>query len=87
MKALDLGLTTVKFFPASNFGGVKTIKALSGPFPQITIMPTGGVNEDNVMEYLACKNIIACGGSFMMKGSFEEIEEKTRQAMKLVKGE
>lgn len=87
MKALDLGLTTIKFFPASNYGGVKTIKALSGPFPQITIMPTGGVNEDNVMEYLACKNIIACGGSFMMKGSFEEIEEKTRQAMKLVKGE
>ena len=49
-------------------------------------MPTGGVNEENVLEYLAYPHIIACGGSFMMKGSFEEIEEKTKKAVELVKG-
>lgn len=86
MKALELGINVIKFFPASNYGGLKTIKALNGPFPQVTFMPTGGVNEENVLEYLAYPHIIACGGSFMMKGSFEEIEEKTKKAVELVKG-
>lgn len=84
--ALDLGLTTLKFFPASNFGGLKTIKAICAAFPQIKIMPTGGVSEDNVLEYLAYDKIIACGGSWMMKGSPEEIEAKTRSAVALVGG-
>ncbi len=86
MEALELGINVIKFFPASNYGGLKTIKALNGPFPQVTFMPTGGVNEENVLEYLAYPHIIACGGSFMMKGSFEEIEEKTKKAVELVKG-
>lgn len=86
MEALELGLTTLKFFPASNYGGLKTIKALNGPFPQVTFMPTGGVNEDNILEYLSYPHIIACGGSWMMKGSFEEIEEKTKKAVELVRG-
>lgn len=86
MKAIDLGLDVVKFFPASNYGGLKTIKALAGPFPQIRFMPTGGVNEDNILEYLADSHIVACGGSFMMKGSFEEIEEKTKQSVILLGG-
>ena len=78
MEALELGINVIKFFPASNYGGLKTIK--------VTFMPTGGVNEENVLEYLAYPHIIACGGSFMMKGSFEEIEEKTKKAVELVKG-
>ena len=86
MEALELGINVIKFFPASNYGGLKTIKSLNGPFPQVTFMPTGGVNEENVLEYLAYPHIIACGGSFMMKGSFEEIEEKTKKAVELVKG-
>lgn len=87
MKAISLGITTLKFFPASNFGGLKTIKALCSAFPQIKIMPTGGVSEDNVLEFLSFDKIIACGGSWMMKGSFEEIEAQTASAVRLVRGE
>lgn len=83
--ALNLGLTTLKFFPASNFGGLKTIKAICSAFPQIRIMPTGGISEENVSEYLAYEKIVACGGSWMMKGTPEEIEEKTKRAVALVK--
>ena len=82
--ALDLGLTTLKFFPASNFGGLKTIKAICAAFPQIRIMPTGGVSEDNVLEFLGYDKIVACGGSWMTKGTPEEIEAKTRSAVALV---
>ena len=84
--ALDLGLTTLKFFPASNFGGLKTIKAICAAFPQIRIMPTGGVSEDNVLEFLGYDKIVACGGSWMTKGTPEEIEAKTRSAVALVGG-
>lgn len=86
MQALDLGLTTLKFFPASNYGGLKTIKAICAAFPQVKFMPTGGVNEENVLEYLAYEKIVACGGSWMMKGTPEEIEAKTRSAVALVNG-
>ena len=86
MEALELGITTLKFFPASNFGGLKTIKAICAAFPQIKIMPTGGVSEENVLEFLAYEKIVACGGSWMMKGTPEEIEAKTRSAVALVGG-
>lgn len=85
MAAIAKGLTTLKFFPASNYGGLKTIKAICAAFPYLHIMPTGGISEENVLEYLAYDKIIACGGSWMMKGSPEEIEAKTRQAVQLVK--
>lgn len=68
IKALDLGITTVKFFPANVCGGLNAIKALSAPFPQIRFVPTGGVNMDNFSEFLSFDKIAACGGSFMMKG-------------------
>ena len=86
MMAIKDGLKVVKFFPASNFGGLKTIKALGGPFPQIEFLPTGGINETNILEFLDYKKIVACGGSFMMKGTFEEIEKKTKEAVALVNG-
>lgn len=84
MAAVAKGLTTLKFFPASDFGGLKTIKAICAAFPYLKIMPTGGISADNITEYLAYDKIIACGGSWMMKGTPEEIEEKTRRAVRLV---
>ncbi|MCD8286375.1 MAG: bifunctional 4-hydroxy-2-oxoglutarate aldolase/2-dehydro-3-deoxy-phosphogluconate aldolase, partial [Clostridia bacterium] len=69
MAAIAAGLTTLKFFPASDFGGHKTIKAISAAFPYVHFMPTGGVNETTVLDYLSDPKIIACGGSWMMKGT------------------
>ena len=87
MKAISFGLTYLKFFPAGSFGGLNTIKALSAAFPQVRFMPTGGVNLANMNEYLAFPNIFACGGSWMMQGSREEIAEQTRAAVLAAKGE
>ncbi|MCQ2771692.1 MAG: bifunctional 4-hydroxy-2-oxoglutarate aldolase/2-dehydro-3-deoxy-phosphogluconate aldolase [Bacilli bacterium] len=86
MAALDLGLTTLKFFPATNLGGVKSIKALGAAFPHVSWMPTGGVNQDNILDFLAYDHIICCGGSFMMQGTSEEITSKTRDALALIGG-
>ncbi len=83
IKALSLGYDHLKFFPAGDFGGLKTIKALSAAFPQVSFMPTGGVGADNLKEYLSFSKIFACGGSWMVKGSPEEIEETTRAAVAL----
>ncbi|MBE7087914.1 MAG: bifunctional 4-hydroxy-2-oxoglutarate aldolase/2-dehydro-3-deoxy-phosphogluconate aldolase [Clostridiales bacterium] len=85
MAAVAKGLTTLKFFPASNFGGLKTIKAICAAFPYLKIMPTGGISADNILEYLAYDKIIACGGSWMMNGTPKEIKEKTKKAVELVK--
>ena len=85
MAAISKGLTTLKFFPASNYGGLKTIKAICAAFPYLKIMPTGGISEDNILEYLAYDKILACGGSWMMKGTPEEIEAATKKAVELVK--
>ena len=68
MAALELGITTVKFFPANVYGGLASIRALSAPFPQVKFLPTGGVDLSNLAEYLACDRVVAVGGSFMMKG-------------------
>ena len=67
MKALELGITTVKFFPANVYGGLKAMKALSAPFPQIRFIPTGGVNRDNLDEFLSWDKIAAVGGSFFVE--------------------
>lgn len=83
--AISYGINVVKFFPCSNFGGLATLKALSAAFPQIKFMPTGGISEANVLEYLAFDKIIACGGSWMMKGTPDEIKQKTANAVALVK--
>ncbi len=67
MQALELGITTVKFFPANVYGGLKAMKALAAPFPQIKFIPTGGVNKDNLDEFLAWDKIEAVGGSFYVE--------------------
>ena len=64
--ALELGLTTVKFFPAEAAGGLKMLKAMAAPYGQLTFMPTGGINADNLLDYLKFGKIVACGGSFMV---------------------
>lgn len=66
MAALDLGLTTVKFFPASLYGGASALKALGAPFPQVSFIPTGGVSLANIGEYVALPNVAAVGGSWMV---------------------
>ena len=82
--AISYGIDVVKFFPCSNFGGLATIKALAAAFPALRFLPTGGISEENVREYLACDKIIACGGSWMMKGTPDEIREKTANAVATV---
>lgn len=68
MRALSYGLNVVKFFPAGVYGGLKAMKALSAPFPQIRFIPTGGVDLSNLKEYLDFDKVYAVGGSFMMQG-------------------
>ena len=85
MKAIELGLTNLKFFPASVYGGLKAIKALSSAFPSVKFMPTGGVNDENIKEFLEFKKIFACGGSWMVKGTPEEITEKSLKTRNIIK--
>ena len=74
MAALEFGITTVKFFPANIYGGLKALKALSAPFPQVKFIPTGGVDRSNIDEFLAFDKIAAIGGSFFVKESLEKME-------------
>ena len=76
MQALELGITTVKFFPANIYGGLKALKALSAPFPQVKFIPTGGVDRSNIDEFLAFDKIAAIGGSFFVKEALEKMEEE-----------
>lgn len=66
MAALDLGLTTIKFFPAGIYGGAAALKALGAPFPQVSFIPTGGVSLGNLAEFLTLPNVAAVGGSWMV---------------------
>lgn len=72
MKALELGITTVKFFPANVYGGLKAMKALSAPFPQIKFIPTGGVNKENLEEFLSWEKVYAVGGSFFVEEALKD---------------
>lgn len=90
-QAVKRGLEVIKFFPAEQFGGVDTIKALSAPYTNVKFMPTGGISAKNLEQYLSFKKIVACGGSWMVKGDlvdagkFDEIEKLTKEAVELVK--
>ena len=74
MQALELGITVVKFFPANVYGGLKAMKALSAPFPQVKFIPTGGVDKNNIDEFLAWEKIYAIGGSSFVKEALEYTE-------------
>lgn len=91
-QAIELGLDVVKFFPAEAAGGLKMIKAMSAPYTSVKFMPTGGINADNVIEYLNFGKIVACGGSWMVSkdlvaaGEFDKIENLTRAAVEKMLG-
>lgn len=90
-QAIEMGLDVVKFFPAEPAGGLKMIKAVAAPYTMLQFMPTGGINLNNVEEYLEYDRILACGGSWMVKGDlvkagkFDEIQKMTADAAALVK--
>ena len=76
MTALELGITTIKFFPSSVYGGLKALKLLSAPFPQVNFIPTGGVDRNNIDEFLSFDKVVAVGGSFFVTESLEKMERK-----------
>ena len=90
--ALEFGLDVVKFFPAEAAGGIPMLSSLAGPYGNLKFMPTGGIDEKNLLNYLNLKNVIACGGSFMVKdsliseGKFSEITALTRAAVNKMLG-
>ena len=89
MLGLKLGIKIFKFFPAENYGGLKTIKSLCGPFPQIKFIPTGGISQANAADYIKNPKIQAVGGSWMVSkdminaGDFEGITRKSKEATDL----
>lgn len=90
-QAVKRGLKTVKFFPAEQYGGIAAIKAISAAYTGIRFMPTGGINAKNLESYLSNEKIIACGGSWMVKGDlikakeFDRIRELSGEAVALVR--
>ncbi|MGF1688978.1 bifunctional 4-hydroxy-2-oxoglutarate aldolase/2-dehydro-3-deoxy-phosphogluconate aldolase [Photobacterium japonica] len=88
--AIEMGITTLKFFPAEASGGINMVKSLLGPYTQIQFMPTGGVNTKNINEYLAIDRVFACGGTWMVdkaminEGRWDEIGRLAREAADLV---
>lgn len=93
MAALDLGLTTLKFFPANVYGGAPALKALGAPFGGVKFIPTGGVSAANIGEFLALKNVAAVGGSWMVPsaaidaGDFDTIRHLCASAVAAANGE
>jgi len=90
--ALELGLTTLKFFPAEPMGGLGYLKAIAAPFVGVNFMPTGGVSTTNVAAYLAFDRVVACGGSWMAPTDwiaakqFDRIREESRRASDIAHG-
>lgn len=91
-QAMTLGLDVVKFFPAEDNGGIKKLKALAGPYRELKWMPTGGVNTKNMMDYLSFDQIVACGGTWMVKKDliegecWDEITAICKEAVKVMLG-
>ena len=90
-QAVKRDLKVVKFFPAEQFGGVATIKAMAAPYTMVKFMPTGGISAKNLKDYLSCDKILCCGGSWMVKGDlikageFDKIRELTKEVVALAK--
>ena len=85
MKGISLGITTFKFFPAGVFGGLKAIDALGSAFVNCKFMPTGGVSNANLSEFVKNKRIVACGGSWLVKGTPEDIKKVCLEARSIIK--
>lgn len=90
IRAIALGLEVLKFFPAEAMGGLKTLRSLSDPFPQLRFVPTGGIHLENAASYLADPRVLAVGGSWMAQrqriseGRFDEITQLATEASRLV---
>lgn len=90
--ALDMGLETLKLFPAEGLGGVEYLKALSGPYKKINFIPTGGIQQSNLLSYLTQQNVLACGGSWMVRTDliqseqYDEIQNITQNAVNTMLG-
>jgi 2-dehydro-3-deoxyphosphogluconate aldolase/(4S)-4-hydroxy-2-oxoglutarate aldolase len=90
--ALDKGLTTLKFFPAEQSGGLEYLKAIAAPYVDVSFMPTGGINAENVAKYLAFKRVVACGGSWMVLSDwiaakqFPRIRDAAARATEIARG-
>ena len=88
--ALKFGLEVLKFFPAEQSGGLAKIKAMSAPFPQFKVMPTGGISLKNLGEYISAPVIAACGGSYMVTADlinnqkWEEITDLCKKSREIV---
>ena len=84
--ALELGLTTLKLFPAEPIGGLSYLKAIAAPYVDVSFIPTGGINAANVAAYLAFTRVVACGGSWMAPPDwiagkqFDRIRDESRRA-------
>jgi len=91
IQGINLGLNILKFFPAETMGGLKALKALSDPFPQLRFIPTGGIRLENLADYLQMGKVHAVGGSWMAKrqmiadGRFDEITRRAKEASYVVK--
>ena len=89
--ALELGVEVLKFFPAEAFGGLKTLKAMSGPYTTVKFVPTGGISPANLVEYLQFPKTLACGGTWIAKsklisdGRFDQILSNAKEAVELVR--
>lgn len=89
--ALDKGLEILKFFPAEALGGIPMLKAIAAPYGGVKFIPTGGINQENLADYLAQPSVHCCGGSWLVKanlisaGRFDEITQLTRDAMSVVR--
>jgi 2-dehydro-3-deoxyphosphogluconate aldolase / (4S)-4-hydroxy-2-oxoglutarate aldolase len=87
---ISLGLSTLKFFPAENLGGVSTLKALAGPYADIKFVPTGGITAEKLPAYLALSNVLACGGSWLAprdaltSGDFTAVVRLVEHAVKIL---
>jgi len=90
-QAISLGLDFVKFFPAEQSGGLNMLRAVVAPYGQLSFMPTGGINANNVRQYLADDKIVACGGSWMVKqammdaGNWKGIAKLVKEAASIVR--
>ena len=87
--ALDHGLNVVKFFPSEALGGLKTLKAIAAPYGMMQFIPTGGIDANNLAEYLKFPKILACGGSWMVskellaEKQWGKVTELTKQAVQI----
>ena len=86
-QAMEMGLKTLKFFPAEASGGIPMLKSMLGPYQDVSFMPTGGINEKNIGDYLAVPRVLACGGSWMVdkklidEKNWEELARLVRESV------